>query len=169
MITFRNITETITLKSIQKVLLLVLLLSFFPSIQAQNGYGYDDPYDVNSTGITGYGRRGRLPLEDTSKLSKAAQDKIHEETVAKTIEKFKTNLRLDELQEIVISKVVTQCFSKQKSILSSDSSNEDKVTAMETLMKNTEREIVSFLNPNQKENFNQLVLERQKKFEKLKL
>src|SRR6187431_3115654 len=99
-----------------KTLFIVLFLGILSNGYAQNGNGYEDPYNVNGYGITGYGRRGNLPLQDISKLPKETQDKIHEETLKKTIAKFKTDLHLDELQLIVITKTITQCLTKQNAI-----------------------------------------------------
>lgn len=156
------------LKSMQSILLIVLITVFSSNASAQNGNGFEDPYNVNSYGITGYGRRGNLPIEDISKLPKEAQDKIKQETLKKTIAKFQSNLQLDELQSIVISKTITQCLSKQNVLINNSASEELKITEIESLMQNTEREILSFLNEKQKESFQLMIVERKKKFENLK-
>lgn len=107
-------------------------------------------------------------MRDISKLPKKEQDAIREETVTKTIEKLKKELLLDELQVIVISKVITENQKKQTAIASGDGSEEAKITEMEALLNNTDREIISFLNKEQKEKFNILIEERARKLNTLK-
>lgn len=154
------------MKSIQKIITVVLLLVSFTTVYAQDGY--EDPYGVNSkSGVTGYGRRRNMPMRDISKLPKKEQYAIREETVMKTIEKLKKELLLDELQVIVISKVVTENQRKQTGIASGDGSEESKIAEMEASMVNTDREIMSFLNKDQKEKFKVLIAERVRKLEAL--
>lgn len=155
------------MKPIQKILVLASLLCSFTTLYAQNGY--EDPYGANNrTGETGYGRRRNQPMRDISKLSKKEQENIREENISKTIEKLKSELLLDELQLIVISKVVSESQKKQNNITSSDRSEEDKITEIEAVLKNTDREIISFLNKDQKNKFELMIEDRGRKLELLK-
>jgi len=155
------------MKPLQKIITVLLLLVSFTTVYAQDGY--EDPYGANNrSGVTGYGRRRNMPMRDISKLPKKEQDAIREETVTKTIEKLKKELLLDELQVIVITKVVTENQKKQTGIASGDGSEEAKIAEMEASLVNTDREIMSFLNKNQKEKFKVLIEERVRKLEALK-
>jgi hypothetical protein len=53
-------------------------------------------------------------------------------------------------------------------LINNSASEELKITEIESLMQNTEREILSFLNEKQKESFQLMIVERKKKFENLK-
>ncbi len=155
------------MKSIQKTILIVLLLASFTTVYGQDGY--EDPYGANNrSGVTGYGRRRNQPMRDISKLPKKEQDAIREETVTKTIDKLKKELHLDELQVIVITKVITENQKKQTTIAAGDGSEAVKISEMEALLTNTDREIISFLNKDQKEKFNVLIEERKRKLNTLK-
>ncbi|CAM3527162.1 hypothetical protein FSS13T_20470 [Flavobacterium saliperosum S13] len=154
------------MKSIQKTITVVLLLVSFTTVYAQDGY--EDPYGANKrSGVTGYGRRRNMPMRDISKLPKKEQDKIREETAAKTIEKLNKELHLDELQLIVITKVITENQKKQTAIASGDDSEEAKIAEMNASLVNTDREIMSYLNKDQKEKFKVLIEERIRKLEAL--
>jgi len=155
------------MKPIQKILTVFLLLFSFATVFAQSGY--EDPYGANSNnGATGYGRRKNMPLRDISKLPKKEQNKLHEETAEKTIARLKTELNLDELQLIMVTKIINETQKRQNNITASDFSEEDKIAETETLLASTDREIMSFLNKNQKEKFAFLIQERVNKFETLK-
>lgn len=155
------------MKPIQKIITVVILLCSLSTVFAQSGY--EDPYGANSNnGATGYGRRKNMPLRDISKLPKKEQEKIHEETAAKTIARLKTELNLDELQLIMVTKIIHETQKKQNNIAASDYAEEDKITETETLLASTDREIMSFLNKGQKEKLNFLIKERNIKFETLK-
>jgi hypothetical protein len=155
------------MKSIQKTITVILLLASFTTVYGQDGY--EDPYGANNrSGVTGYGRRRNMPMRDISKLPKKEQDAIREETVTKTIDKLKKELHLDELQVIVITKVITENQKKQTAIASGSGSEEAKINEMEALLTNTDREIISFLNKDQKEKFNALIAERIRKLNTLK-
>lgn len=155
------------MKLTQKTIFVAFLLGCFNMISAQNRLS--DPYGVNNGyGPTGYGRRGNIPMRDESKLSKKEQEKIQEETIRKSVDKLKTELNLDELQLIVISKTITESQKKQSGIIASENSREDKIAEIEALMENTDREVTSFLNNDQKEKYKTIVEERKKKFEKIK-
>lgn len=151
----------------QKIITVFLLLGCFSTVFAQSGY--EDPYGANSNnGVTGYGRRKNMPLRDISKLPKKEQGKIHDEAAEKTIARLKTELNLDELQLIMVTKIINETQKKQNSIAASDYSEDDKITETETLLASTDREIMSFLNKNQKEKFAFLIQERINKFETMK-
>lgn len=155
------------MKPIQKLIIVILLFCSFPSAFAQSGY--EDPYGANSNnGATGYGRRKNMPLRDISKLPKKEQEKIHDDTAAKTITRLKTELNLDELQLIMVTKIINETQKKQNAIAASDYSEDDKITETETLLAGTDREIMSYLNKSQKEKFAFLIQERANKFETLK-
>jgi hypothetical protein len=154
---------------IKNPLIIATLLFFFSIIDVTAQSGYGDPYNVNNGyGPTGYGRRRNTPMKESGNLSKAEQEIISEETIRKTVEKFKRDLSLDELQLIVITKVITDNQKKRNVIITKDDSQENKIAEVDALMESTEREIMGFLNKDQKEKYKLLIDERKNRFEKLK-
>ena len=144
---------------LQRIAVLSLLLFSVTEIAAQDLYS--DPYGVyNGYGPSGYGRRKNMPLTDTSKLSKESQDKLRDETIAKTIEKLKGLLKLDELQILVITDKLKEAQKKQAVIKAKEGSSEEKILAQNAIMETTDRQIMDFLTKDQKEKFKALVNER---------
>ena len=144
---------------IQKTVALFLLLFSATEVTAQDVFS--DPYSVyNGYGPSGYGRRKNMPLTDTSKLSKESKDKLREETIAKTAEKLKTRLNLDELQVIVITNTLIDSQKKQVAIAAKEGSEENKILEQQATLDATDRQIMSFLTKDQKEKFTALLKER---------
>jgi hypothetical protein len=83
-----------------------------------------------------------------------------EETVGKIMDQFKTEINLDELQVIAISNVFTESIREQGILLKNESnSQEDKIKEIQALSETTNRKIMGFLNPDQKEKFLVLIEE----------
>lgn len=144
---------------IQKTVAIALLL--FSATEAAAQDVYSDPYSIyNGYGPSGYGRRKNMPLTDTSKLSKESKDKLREETIAKTVEKLKTRLNLDELQVIVITNTLIDSQKKQVAIAAKEDSEENKALEQQATLDATDRQIMSFLTKDQKEKFTALLKER---------
>lgn len=146
------------MKTLQNSILGFLLLTVTAALAQE---GLNDPYNVYSGyGPTGYGRRRNMPLTEISKLSKEEQQKIREATVSKTVEKLTALLRLDELQEIVITKALTDNQKKHAAITEKESDEALKSQEKLALLDFTDRQIMSYLNKDQKDKFNALLEER---------
>lgn len=143
---------------LQKVFFTLLLFSF-GAVSAQDMY--IDPYGVyNGYGPSGYGRRKNMPLTDTSRLSKEALDRLREETVAKTIDKLKKQLQLDELQVVVIKNALNDGQKKQAVLHAKEDSGETVTEEQQAALQTTDKQILSFLNKDQKEKFMAIIAER---------
>jgi hypothetical protein len=136
------------MKSIQTLLLFVFILAA-NTISAQygnNGYG-------NGYGGNGYNNRMNSGMGQERQPSKPKEIPV-EETVGKIMDQFKTEINLDELQLIAIANVFTESIREQGILLKNEgNSQEDKIKEIQALSETTNRKIMGFLNPDQKEKF----------------
>ena len=142
------------MKTIQTLLLFAFILSI-NTISAQygnNGYG-------NGYGGNGYNNRMNSGMGQERQQQKPREIPV-EETVGKIMDQFKTEINLDELQIIAIANVFTESIREQGILLKNEgNSQEDKVKEIQALSETTNRKILGFLNPDQKEKFLVLVEE----------
>lgn len=142
------------------------MLVFAPiAVSAQDVYS--DPYSVyNGYGPSGYGRRRNMPMTDTSKLSKSEHDKLREATLMRTVEKLKTLLNLDDLQVVVITNILSDGQKKQAVVRQKDLSEDTKAAEQLAVINSTDRQIMEYLNKDQKEKFKVLIDERNQSLKK---
>jgi hypothetical protein len=144
------------MKTIQTVLLFAFMLLSINTISAQYG---NNGYGNNGYGGNGYGNRMNSGMGQDRQPQKPREIPV-EETVGKIMDQFKTEINLDELQVIAISNVFTESIREQGILLKNESnSQEDKIKEIEALSETTNRKIMGFLNPDQKEKFLVLIEE----------
>jgi hypothetical protein len=144
------------MKTIQTVLLFAFMLLSIHTISAQYG---NNGYGNNGYGGNGYGNRMNSGMGQDRQPQKPREIPV-EETVGKIMDQFKTEINLDELQVIAISNVFTESIREQGILLKNESnSQEDKIKEIEALSETTNRKIMGFLNPDQKEKFLVLIEE----------
>jgi hypothetical protein len=144
------------MKTIQTVLLFAFMLLSIHTISAQYG---NNGYGNNGYGGNGYGNRMNSGMGQERQPQKPREIPV-EETVGKIMDQFKTEINLDELQIIAISNVFTESIREQGILLKNESnSQEDKIKEIEALSETTNRKIMGFLNPDQKEKFLVLIEE----------
>lgn len=135
----------------QKIFLLFLFLAVNTAATAQPGYG-------------GYGGRGGRNANYNGGMmqqqqrnngpSKKEIEKSKEEAVDKTLERLKKELNLDELQVIVIRKIVEDDQKSRGAIIANkEISDEEKVKEITSLTERTNFQITSYLKPDQKEKY----------------
>ncbi len=86
-------------------------------------------------------------------------------TVGKIMENLKTELTLDELQEIAISNIMTESVKKSEVLRKKEMPQEDKMKEMQAEADATDIRIMYLLYKNQKVKYTELVKERKKRFE----
>lgn len=128
------------------VLTVILLCSITASAQyGNNGYGN------NGYGGGGYGsNNGRMSQMNQSRDIEKPKEIPVEVTVGKIMEKLKTDLVLDQLQEIAISNVLIESIRSQGILLKAETSQEQKIKEIQALSEVTDRKVNEFLNEDQK-------------------
>ena len=147
------------MKTFQTILVSAFLLLSFNTISAQyggGGYG-GGSYGggMNGGGMNGGGMNGGR----NGGMSRGMNQDNHQEkpkeipievTVAKIMEKITPVLKLDELQAIAVSNVLTESIRSQGILLKQDTSQDDKIKDIQALSETTDRKINEFLNDDQK-------------------
>ncbi|MDH4402633.1 MAG: hypothetical protein QE264_00140 [Flavobacterium sp.] len=126
------------MKSIKIICSLILLFSM-QSLVAQYGQG-------------GYGQGGMggNPNMQNQQRSQPKEPAI-EETVKKVMDRYNEQLKLDELQVIAVSNIITECIKKQNAILKKeDGSNEEKANELKAITEKMDLDILILLNKDQK-------------------
>ena len=74
-----------------------------------------------------------------------------EETVKKVMDRFNEQLKLDELQVIAVSNIITECIKKQNAILKKEEGgNEEKANELKAISEKMDLDILILLNKDQK-------------------
>lgn len=131
---------------------LFMLLSI-TTIYAQYG---NNGYGNNGYGGNGYGSGGGMnQMGGMNQRSQPEKPKEipAEVTVAKVMEDMKPAVELDELQVIAISNVLIESLNTQGRILKQDSTQDEQMKDFQALSENTDRQIMNFLNKDQKEKY----------------
>lgn len=131
---------------------LFMLLSI-TTISAQYG---NSGYGGGGYGGNGYGSGGGMnQMGGMNQRSQPEKPKEipAEETVAKVMEDMKPAVGLDELQVIAISNVLIESLNTQGRILKQDSTQDEQMKDFQALSENTDRQIMNFLNTDQKEKY----------------
>ncbi|MEC4003901.1 hypothetical protein OX283_004480 [Flavobacterium sp. SUN052] len=151
-----------TLKFISLVLLFTL-----NSVNAQ--------YGNNGYGSTGYGgnRMNQQSIQNTNNFGRNEKtaDQIEKERVEnlnKVMEKLTVDLKLDDLQVIVIKKEIEDNSKNLTKVSKSEVPDEQKIKEMEAINEKTDRTINTFLNDDQKIKYKKMIEERNERMEKIK-
>lgn len=140
------------MKTTQAFLVLAFLLLSIISVSAQyggNGYG------GNGYGGGGYGggmNQMGSAMDQQSRPEKQKEIPI-EVTVVKIVDQMKPALKLDELQVIAISNVLTESLKAQGVLLKQEYSQEEQIKNFQALSETTDQKINQFLNKEQKEKY----------------
>jgi len=136
------------MKSIKIIGSLILLFSM-QSIVAQygqGGYGQGG-YGQGGMGQSGYGGNPNMQNQQRSQPKEPAI----EETVKKVMDRINEQLKLDELQVIAVSNIITECIKKQNAILKKeDGGNEEKANELKAISEKMDLDILILLNKDQK-------------------
>lgn len=134
------------MKAIQTALVSAFVLLSINTVSAQygnNGYG-------NGYGGAGYSRNSGMSQDRSQEKPKEIPVEV---TVGKIMEKLKTELTLDALQEIAISNVLKESIKAQGILIKGEGSQDDKTKEFQALSETTDRKIKEFLNKEQKEKY----------------
>ena len=140
------------MKSIKIISFLILVFSM-QSIVAQYGQG---GYGQGGYGQGGYGRGGMgggmggNPNMQNQQRSQPKEPAI-EETVKKVMDRLIGELKLDELQYIAVSNIITENVKKQNAIIKKEEGgNEEKVNELKAISEKMDLDIMILLNKDQK-------------------
>ena len=144
------------MKSIKIITSLILLFTI-QSLVAQYGQG---GYGQGGMGQRGMGGgmgqdgmgsgMGGNPNMQNQQRSQPKEPAI-EETVKKVMDRFNEQLKLDELQVIAVSNIITECIKKQNAILKKEEGgNEEKVNELKAISEKMDLDILILLNKDQK-------------------
>jgi len=135
------------MKSIKIITSLILLFTI-QSLVAQYGQG---GYGQGGYGQGGMGGgMGGNPNMQNQQRSQPKEPAI-EETVKKVMDRFNEQLKLDELQVIAVSNIITECIKKQNAILKKeDGGNEEKANELKAISEKMDLDILILLNKDQK-------------------
>ena len=144
------------MKSIKIICSLILLFSM-QSIVAQYGQGGYGQGGMGQRGMGGGmgqdgmgGGMGGNPNMQNQQRSQPKEPAI-EETVKKVMDRFNEQLKLDELQVIAVSNIITECIKKQNAILKKeDGGNEEKANELKAISEKMDLDILILLNKDQK-------------------
>lgn len=155
------------MKTLKLVFTTSLLLGSITFASAQfggngmnNGMGMGARNQQRMQNPNNFGRNEKSPEEI---------EKERAENIEKSVEYLKTELKLDELQVIVIRKEIETNSKKIYAVLKNDEiSEEDKTKEMEAISEKTDTTINTFLNAEQKEKYKKFIENRKEKLEKMK-
>ena len=91
------------------------------------------------------------------------------ENLNKSIEKLTKDLKLDDLQVIVIRKEIEASSKSIYAITKTENSNEEKIKEVEAINEKTDRTINTFLNAEQKEKYKKIIEDRKERLEKYRI
>lgn len=142
------------MRTIQKFLLLaILLLSITSSFAQYGGNGYGG-YGGNGYGGYGGNRMNQMggAMNQQSQPEKPKEIPV-EVTVANIVNLMKQALNLDELQVIAISNVLVESMNAQGVLLKQEYSQEDQIKNFKALSETTDQKINQFLSKEQKDKY----------------
>jgi hypothetical protein len=122
----------------------------------------------------GMGARNQQRMQNPNNFGrneKSAEEieKERAENIDKSVEYLKTELKLDELQIIVIRKEIETSSKKIYAVIKNEEiSEEDKTKEIEAISDKTDTTINTFLNAVQKEKYKKFIENRKEKLEKMK-
>jgi len=144
---------------------LFVLVSTTVTAQYQNGYGGGNGYGNN-----GYGRSNSMGQMGQQDAQMSAPKPVPiQKTVAKIVEYYKKELKLDALQEVVFTNIYLKSIKKEEILLANkEMSDEDKRNELKVLNELVELEAKQVLNKEQKGLYQNLIDERKSKIESQK-
>ncbi len=123
-----------------------------------------------NNGMGGMGRSGmgmQPPMSREKTPEQLEKERI--ESVQKTVDKLKTDLKLDELQVIIVQKEFDASSKKINAIMKKENMAQDeKLSEISAINETAERNVMNFLNDEQKKKFKEIILDRQKRMEAMK-
>lgn len=134
---------------------------------------YGNGYGNNGYGNGGYGNNrmnsmNAGPQGNRGFGTDANKPKDPQVDIDKTVEKLKTDLKLDELQVFAIKKVITESSTTQAIILKKEISQDEKVSEVLALADKTDSSINAYLSKEQKEKYKVFIEERKARMEKFR-
>lgn len=137
---------------------IALILLIFSSVKITAQYGYGNGYG------NGYGGMGRTGMQNNTATQSKPDPELIEKDKTKKINEYmetlQTDLNLDELQFIAIKNELTASRKNVDLILKKEKSEEEKVKDIKASLEKTDNEIITFLNPEQKVKYKELIEER---------
>lgn len=143
------------MRTIQTLLVCTFILLSINTISAQ--------YGNNGYGGNGNGRNNQMSQMNQDTHQSSPKPIPTEVTVGKIMEKLKTEIKLDALQEIAISNVLNKSLKAQGVILKQESSEEDKRKDIQALSEITDIKVMEFLDKDQKAKYIALTDENKNK------
>lgn len=141
-----------------RILFVFTTISWGTTVFAQYG---NNGYGNRGYGGGGYGsNNGRMSQMTPSHDNEKPKEIPVEVTVGKIMENLKTELVLDQLQEIAIANVLTESIRSQGILLKAETSQEQKIKEIQALSEVTDRKVNDFLNEDQKVKYKALNDER---------
>lgn len=137
------------MKTVKKIVAIALLLFTVQTISAQYGGGYGGGYGGMNGGMNG-GRSGMNNGMGTDRTPKAKKEVPIEESVGKVVAKLKTDLNLDELQVIAITNIMIENAKTQGILMKKETDRSEQIKEFQALSEKTDREIMNYLNKEQK-------------------
>lgn len=152
------------MKSFKIVFFFILLSTIGANAQYGNGY-----YRPNS-GPGVIRNNGMPPTQQTPKEPTPEEiEKNRTEKIESYMSHLKVDLNLDELQYIAIKNEITASSKKMDIVVKSEFSDEEKTNEIKSVQEKLEKNILSYLNPTQREKYQLLKVQKpEKKDEKKK-
>ncbi len=113
----------------------------------------------NSYGGGGY-RNNNMPRTEDSKPSPERLEKEKNERIEIALSRLKEDLELDELQVIAVRNEIVSSNKEIDILTKSQIPEEDKSKQFVAIQEKVDKNIMSYLNPKQKEKYTQLKLEK---------
>ena len=156
------------MKSIKIISILILLFSM-QTINAQFGQGGYGQGGMGQGGMgqggMGQGGFGGNPNMQNQQRSQPKEPSI-EEITKKIVNRLNEQLKLDELQIIAVSNIVTENVKKQNAILKKEEGgNEEKVNELKAISEKMDLDIMILLNKDQKAKYKLLTEDNKKQQE----
>ena len=153
-----NILYFFKMKSIQLFFASLFFIVFTNSVCAQYGNGYGNGYGKGYG--NGYGNgssfsngsKSQLSSMDLNQASKPKEIPA-EVTVAAFMDELKPALKLDELQSIAVSNVLLESIDSQGRILKLNLPQDKQYEELKLLKEKTDKQINSYLSPDQREKY----------------
>jgi hypothetical protein len=155
------------MKSIKIICTLMLLFSM-QSISAQFGQGGMGGGMGGMGGGMGQGGMGGGMNGNRNMQPQRSQPKEPpiEETVKKVVDRLNQQLKLDELQVIALSNIITENVKKQNAIIKKEEGgNEEKVNELKAISEKMDLDIMILLNKDQKAKYKLLAEDAKKQQE----
>lgn len=126
-------------------------------------------------GNSGYGgnRMNQQSIQNTNNFGRNEKtpdqiEKDRVENINKTVEKLTLDLKLDDLQVIVIKKEIEDNSKKLMAVSKSEVADDEKVKEMVAINEKTDRTINTFLNDEQKLKYKKMIDDRNERMDKIK-